>query len=197
VGGVTLLDLLAGDRLARRAPRKAASAPADGSIELTESVSVAGTPKQAYDFWRQLENLPRFMAHLRDVQQNGERRSHWVAVAPGGGSVAWDAEIVNEVPDELIAWRSIEGADVENSGTVRFSPDRAGRGTQIDVELRYRPPLGGAGALVAKLFGEEPGQQLKADLRRLKQVLETGEVPTTEGQPSGRASRAALDEVQP
>ncbi len=202
VGGVTLLDLLAGDRLARRSPGKAASAPADGSIELTESISVAGTPKQAYGFWRQLENLPRFMAHLRDVQQTGERRSHWVAAAPGGGSVAWDAEIVNEVPGELIAWRSIDGADVENSGTVRFSEDRAGRGTQIDVELRYRPPMGGAGALVAKLFGEEPGQQLKADLRRLKQVLETGEVATTEGQSSGRVSRdhgarAARGEVQP
>jgi uncharacterized membrane protein len=190
VGGVTALDVVVGDRLARRSSALGTQAPRDGTIEVSESIAINAEPQQAYAFWRQLENLPRFMKHLAHVQERGERRSHWVARAPGGGTVEWDAEIVDEVPNELIEWRSVEAASVPNSGSVRFTRDRAGRGTCIEVRMRYEPPLGGAGALIAKLFGEEPAQQMKEDLRRLKQIIETGEIPTTEGQPSGRARDA-------
>lgn len=190
VGGVTALDLLAGDRLARRTPSRAADARRDGSIQVVESVIVNAKPARAYEQWRRLENLPTFMRHLERVEQKDGALSHWIARAPGGRTVEWDAEIVDETPGQVISWRSTGAADVTNSGTVRFVEEPAGRGTRIEVDLRYTPPLGGAGALVAKLFGEEPAQQLKEDLRRFKQILETGEIPTTEGQPSGRASRA-------
>lgn len=190
VGGVTALDVLAGDRLARRAPARATDASRDGSIQVVESISVNVKPARAYEFWRRLENLPTFMKHLKAVEERDGGRSHWVARAPGGGSVAWDAEITDEIPGEVIAWRSCEGAGIVNSGTVRFHAEPADRGTRIEVDLRYKPPLGGAGALVAKLLGEEPSQQLKEDLRRLKQIVETGEIPTTEGQPSGRKARS-------
>jgi hypothetical protein len=116
------------------------------------------------------------MDHLESVRVTGDRQSHWVAKAPAGHTVEWDAETVEERTDELIAWRSLPGASVPNSGQVRFEPAVGGRGTEVHVELRYDPPGGKLGALVAKLFGEEPGQQVAGDLLRLKQVLETGEV---------------------
>jgi uncharacterized membrane protein len=141
--------------------------------------------EEVYAFWRDLENLPRFMRHLESVTSEGPRRSHWVARAPGGRRVAWDAEIVDERPNELIAWRSLADADVRNAGSVTFEPGRGGRGTTIRVSLSYAPPGGKFAAVIAKLFGEDLGQQIHDDLRRLKQLLEAGEVPTIEGQPRG------------
>ena len=111
--------------------------------------------------------------------------------APAGRTVEWDAEVTEDRPDEAIGWKAAEGADIENSGTVRFEPGPAGRGTVVRVRLRYRPPAGALGAAVAKLFGEEPRQQAQEDLRRFKRVMEIGEVPTTEGQPAGRRSSVA------
>jgi uncharacterized membrane protein len=108
-------------------------------------------------------------------------RSHWVAKGPAGTSVEWDAEITEDRPGERIAWRSVEGADVENSGAVSFEAAPGGRGTIVRVELEYNPPGGFLGAGLARLFGEEPGQQVDADLRRFKQVMETGEVVVSEG----------------
>lgn len=189
VGGVTALDVLAGDRLARRSPARAADASRDGSIQVVESVIVNAKPARAFEAWSRLESLPTFMRHLARVEKRDESRSHWVARAPGGGTVEWDAEIVEETPGRIIAWRSTGDSSVRNSGTVRFVEEPAGRGTRIEVDLRYTPPLGGAGAIVAKMLGEEPSLQLKEDLRRFKQILETGEIPTTEGQPSGRDAR--------
>jgi uncharacterized membrane protein len=186
VGGITVLDVLAGDRWSRHSPTRAEDAPADGSVRVAGSIAVMASADEAYRFWRQLEHLPIFMKHLDLVQETDARHSHWVARAPGGRHVEWNAEITDDVPNERIAWRSTAGSEVENSGTVRFVPDRAGRGSMIEVELRYRPPFGGAGAMLATLFGEEPRQQLAEDLRRLKQMVETGEIATTEGQPSGR-----------
>jgi uncharacterized membrane protein len=121
------------------------------------------------------------MQHLESVREIGEGRSHWVAKAPAGSTVEWNAEITAERPNELIAWRSLEGADVDNSGSIRFEPAPGGRGTIVRAEVEYTPPGGIIGAALAKLFGEEPGQQVEADLRRFKQVMETGEVVRSEG----------------
>jgi uncharacterized membrane protein len=120
----------------------------------------------------------------------GEGRSHWVAKAPAGTTVEWDAEVYNEKENEMIAWRSLEGSQVDNAGSVHFTPAPGGRGTQVRVVLKYDPPAGVIGAAVARLFGESPAQQIDEDLRRFKQLMEAGEVATTTGQPSGRAASA-------
>ncbi|MGI9075193.1 MAG: SRPBCC family protein [Bryobacteraceae bacterium] len=116
------------------------------------------------------------MKHLESVQVTGENRSHWKATGPGGKTVEWDAEIVDDQPNARIVWRSLEGSDIDNSGSVQFERAPGGRGTLVRVELQYSPPGGVISATLAKLFGEEPGQQVDDDLRAFKQVLETGEV---------------------
>jgi uncharacterized membrane protein len=148
-------------------------------------VTINKPAEEVFAFWRNFENLPRFMRHLESVTTEGSTRSHWVARAPAGRRVAWDAEIVEERPNELIAWRSLDDADIRNAGVVEFERAPGGRGTTIRVSLSYAPPGGKVAAAVAKLFGEEPGQQIEEDLRRLKQLLEAGEAPTVEGQPRG------------
>ncbi|MCA1618741.1 MAG: SRPBCC family protein [Acidobacteria bacterium] len=151
-----------------------------GSVPVNKSIIINATPEEVYAFWRELTNLPRFMRHLESVTWTGEGRSHWVAKAPGG-SVEWDAEITEDRPNQLIAWRSLEGSEVDNSGTVRFEQAAGGRGTVVRVELDYSPPGGAAGALVAKLVGEDPDGQMQVDLRRLKQVIELGEIVVSDG----------------
>jgi uncharacterized membrane protein len=126
--------------------------------------------------WHNFENFPRFMAHLESVRMIDERRSHWKATAPGGSTIEWDAETIEDRPNELIAWRSLPDSEVPNSGQVRFRDAPGNRGTEVIVDLKYQPPGGKIGALIAKLFGEEPSQQVKSDLRRLKQFLEIGEI---------------------
>jgi uncharacterized membrane protein len=159
--------------------------PHGQGIKVTKVVTIAKSPEELYSFWRNFENLPKFMAHLESVEVIDARRSHWVAKAPFGKSVAWDAEIVNEVPNEMIAWRSVEPADVPNTGSVWFKALPAGRGTEVKVTLEYNPPAGLLGAAVAKFFGEEPGVQVRDDLLHFKSLLEAGEIPTVEGQPQG------------
>ena len=149
---------------------------ARGRIHVRRSVTVDRGREEVYAFWRDFENLPRFMEHLESVRITDGDRSHWTARAPAGRTVEWDAELTEDVPGERIAWRSLPGADVPNRGVVRFVPAPADRGTEVHVELEYDPPAGRLGATVAKLFGEEPSIQVAADLRRFKQVLETGEV---------------------
>ena len=155
-------------------------------IEVTRSLTINRSPDELYRYWRHFENLPSIMAHLESVTVQDDKRSHWVMKGPAGKRIEWDAEIVNEKANQLIAWQSCEGADVDHWGAVRFTPALGGRGTQVTVELEYEPIGGAFGAAIAKLFGEEPGQQIAEDLRRFKQVMEVGEVPTTEGQPRGR-----------
>jgi uncharacterized membrane protein len=166
------------------------SVPAGHGIKVEKSITINRSPEELYRFWRNFENLPRFMNHLESVRTTEGNRSHWVAKAPAGSTVEWDAEIYNEKEGELIAWRSLEGADVDNAGSVRFEPATGGRGTTVRVTLKYDPPGGAIGALFAKLFGEEPSQQIEEDLRRFKQVMEAGEAATTEGQSSGRSATA-------
>jgi uncharacterized membrane protein len=153
-------------------------------LHVIKSVTINRPRQEVYEFWRDLEHLPTFMIHLEAVTSSGARRSHWVARAPAG-RVEWDAETIEDRPGEIIAWRSLEGTDVPNGGSVRFSDAPADRGTEVHVDLHYDPPAGSAGALVATLFGEEPHQQLRDDLRRLKQVMETGEVVRSDGSPEG------------
>jgi uncharacterized membrane protein len=178
--GVTAADLLCARQLSRRR-----NGAADGSLHSVQVVTVNRSPEEVYRFWRDFQNLPRFMVHLESVEATGGARSHWKAKGPAGRTVEWDAEITQDRPNELIAWRSLPGADVENSGTVRFTRAPGGRGTEVRVELRYTPPGGGVGATIAKLFGENPEQQARDDLRRFKQVIETGEVVRSEGSPDG------------
>ena len=157
------------------------STDARSTTRVKKSLIINRDPEELYAFWRDFENLPRVMPHLESVRVTDERRSHWVAKAPAGTTVEWDAEVTEDRPNELIAWRSLAGAEVENSGSVRFVPAAGGRGTVVSVEMEYAPPGGPLGALVAKLFGEEPGQQAQESLRCFKQVMETGEVVVSDG----------------
>jgi uncharacterized membrane protein len=164
--------------------RSALSGPRGVHVE--EIVTINRPPSQLYRFWRAFEQLPTFMDHLVSVTQLDQRRSHWIAKAPAGRTVEWDAEIINEIPDELIGWRTLDGADVISAGSVRFLPARGGRGTEVRVRLQYDPPGGKVGSAIAWMFGEEPSQTIQEDLRRFKWLMEAGEIPTTEGQPRGR-----------
>lgn len=160
-------------------------------IEVVKSMTINRPAGELYAFWRDFRNLPNIMPHLRSVEVLSDKRSHWVAQAPAGFTVEWDAEIVNEKPATLIAWQSVEGSGVANWGVVRFTETSGGRGTEVKVELEYESPAGTTGVALAKLFGEEPSQQVEDGLRRFKQTMETGEVPTVEGQPRG-VQRQAL-----
>jgi uncharacterized membrane protein len=155
-------------------------------VHVKESITIDRPVTELYLFWRNFENLPRFMEHLESVRQIDRDRSHWVAKAPAGMRVEWDAEIINEVENQVIGWRSLPGADVASAGSVNFDDAGERRGSRVTVHLQYEPPAGRLGALAAKLFGEEPSQQIREDLRRLKRLLEAGELPTIEGQTSGR-----------
>lgn len=162
------------------------SIPYGTGVRVDKAVTVNKPREEVYRFWRNLENLPKFMGHLESVKTLDDKRSHWVAKAPAGKRVEWDAEINNEIENRLIGWRSLEGSDVDNAGSVQFKDAPSGRGTEVKIELQYNPPGGSVGAVFAKLFGEEPGQQIEDDLRRFKRIMEAGELPTTEGQASAR-----------
>ncbi|MDX6593817.1 MAG: hypothetical protein QOJ13_3013 [Gaiellales bacterium] len=179
VAGITVPDLIGSARLA------AADGQAERPVDVKAAITVRHPREELYRFWHNFENLPRFMYHLESVEVTGELRSHWRAKAPMGRHVSWDAETTDDRPGELISWRSLPGADVENSGIVRFTDAPGNRGTEVHVEIHYEPPAGTVSIVLAKLLGEEPTQQVKDDLRRLKQVLETGEVVRSEGTPEG------------
>jgi uncharacterized membrane protein len=142
----------------------------------TQTIVVNREPADVYQFWLRFEQFPRFMKHLEQVSVRKDGRSHWKARGPGGVIYEWDAETIENRPNELITWRSLPGGDVQNEGSVRFEQAPGGRGTLVRVNLRYAPPAGAVGAAVATLLGREPGQEVMADLRRFKQVIETGEV---------------------
>ncbi|HYC57975.1 MAG TPA: SRPBCC family protein [Thermoanaerobaculia bacterium] len=162
------------------------SVPYGRGVRVEKSVTINASPEQVYSFWRNFENLPRFMHNLESVEVRDSKRSHWTAKGPAGSSVDWEAEIINEVPNELIGWRSVDGSQVDNAGSVHFTPASGGRGTEVRVILRYDPPAGTLGAKISKILGEDPAMNVQEDLRRLKMLLETGEIATTEGQSTGR-----------
>jgi len=143
-------------------------------VNVLETVSINRSIEELYRFWRNLENLPQFMRHLISVEKITDTISRWRAKGPAGSIVEWEAEIYNEVPSKLIAWRSLEGSDVVSAGSVNF--DEANRGTRVTVHLQYSPPGGKLGASVAKLFGKDAKTEIREDLRRFKQFVEAGVV---------------------
>jgi uncharacterized membrane protein len=153
--------------------------------KVEQRVTIVRPAKDLYAFWRNFENLPRFMQHLEAVYVTDDQRSHWIARAPAGRSLVWDAEVIHERPNESIAWRSLPGADVSNSGRVRFREAPEGQSTEVEVVFEYEPPARVFGVGVARLFGEEPDQQIASDLRRFKAIMETGEVAMTPEQSAG------------
>jgi len=188
ITGKSLLHNLFGINTALKGKPPMASVKHGEGIKHVKTLTINRPPEELFRFWRNFENLPRFMDHLKSVQITGANTSHWIAKAPAGTDVEWDAVIHNEIPNQLIAWRSVEGSEINNAGSVEFKATAGGQATEVKVEINYEPPAGKLGAAVAKIFGEEPGQQLDDDLRRFKQLMETGEIPTTEGQSSGRGA---------
>jgi uncharacterized membrane protein len=166
----------------RRGP--ATAVPAGRGVKVEMGFTVNRPAADLYRFFRDFENLGRILSHVESVRVTGNR-SHWVARGPLGFRPEWDAEVFNERENELIAWRSLPGSEIETAGSIHFTPAPGGHGTEVRVSLKYNPPAGKAGILLAGLFGEDPESVLREDLRRFKQLMETGEIATTEGQPHG------------
>jgi uncharacterized membrane protein len=156
-------------------------------IQVEKTVIIERSVEELYQFWRDFSNLPQFMHHLRSVttQDESQTRTHWIANAPLNATVEWDAEIVLDEPPNLIAWTSLENANINNCGLVRFQSATGNRGTEVKVVLEYQPPGGKLTDAIAKLFGQSPEQQIGDELNHFKQLMETGEIPTTKGQPQG------------
>lgn len=182
VACATAIDVLASRELIN------IDSPHEPHETIVKSLTINCSADAAYEFWRDLKNFPRFMRHVESVETTGARTSHWVARGPGGAHVEWDAEIVQDEANSRMAWRTLPYSEVEHEGVVSFEPAPGGRGTIVRVSMRYVPPAGKFGVRMARLFGEEPSVQLDEDLRRMKQLIETGEIATTAGQPSGQRS---------
>jgi uncharacterized membrane protein len=171
------------------------SVKASSGVKVEKSFTINAPVEKIYSFWRKFENLPRFMLHLESVTETDSVRSHWVAKAPLGTTVEWDAEIISDTPNSMISWRSLEGSQISNAGSVWFKQASGGRGTTVKVNLNYEPPAGKLGAAIAWLAGEEPSIQVQEDLRRFKQLMETDENATTKNQSTGRTKSATKFDV--
>jgi len=194
LAGVAALDVWCASRISERREDRGLLARREDESETSalpertrKSITINRPIDDVYAFWRDFGNFPRFMPGIESIELREDGRSHWVAKGPAGRRIEWDSEIVEESPRSTIAWRSLPGADVPNAGSVHFEPAPGDRGTIVRVELDYDMPHGAAGEAVAKLFGVSPGKQVEVALMRAKQLLETGEVARTEGQPAGRA----------
>lgn len=186
VAGITAVDVYAA--LRTKGSQHGKGRP--GPLKLEASTTVNKSPEEVYAFWRDLTNLPSFMLHLKSVTQlDDPLRTRWVANAPIRKSVSWDAELTGDEVGRRISWKSLKGADIDNSGTVHFAPAPGDRGTEVRVVLHYDVPGGMIGRAVAKLLGEEPEQQVRDDLRRFKQVMETGSIVRNESLPHGTDAR--------
>src|SRR5918994_5720411 len=150
-------------------------------VHVHEAITINRPLAEVYQFWRKFENFPTFMSHLESVQTIALGRSRWRAKGPAGVRVEWEAEIIGDRESEWIAWRSIEGSAIQHSGSVKFEHAPGARGTELHVELQYNPPAGVLGVTIARLFGDDPEQQIREDLRRFKQLLETGELALSDG----------------
>jgi uncharacterized membrane protein len=189
VAGVTALDVLAAARLTgSKAGRAVPGVSGRTDIYLERSIAVSKTPEECYRFWRSFENLPRFMQSLESVRPLDERRSRWVAKGPMAMRLEWTSEITADRPGEELAWRTLDDSGAAHAGSVKFEAAPAGRGSIVRISLHYSPLGGALGAGLVKLLGHDPQSLLREDLRRFKQVMETGEIPTTRGQPTGRRS---------
>ncbi len=155
---------------------------------IEQTINVGKSPQECYAFWRDVSNLPRFSPLLESVVALDSKRSHWVMKGPGGARLEWDSELTVDRPGERLAWHSLQGSEVTHAGVVHFETAPAGRGTWVRVMMHYQPPAGRAGIAFAKILGSDPNSTVREDLRRFKSLIETGEIPTTRGQPSGRRS---------
>jgi uncharacterized membrane protein len=173
--GVTVLDATCAQRL------REASGRHGRAVRARRSLTINRPAEELYRVWRHVSNLPRFMRRIESVHATGDRRSHWIARGPFGMRVEWDAEITEDRPNQAIAWRSLSGSPIDTAGAVRFSPAPGGRGTEVTVELEYSLPGRAVSAQLARLLGQAPEQQLQEDLRRFKQLLETGQIIESEG----------------
>jgi uncharacterized membrane protein len=184
-GGILIYHGVIGDKNLQNKLIETAGLLTTG-LRVEKTVTIQNkSPEELYAFWRNFENLPTFMKNLHSVQIVNETRSHWMAKSPMG-SVEWDAEMLIDRPNELITWASVPGANVENSGSVRFTPAYPGRGTEVKLVLEYSLPGGAIADAIAKVFNQSPEQQIVEDLRHFKMLMETGEIATTEGQSAGR-----------
>jgi uncharacterized membrane protein len=189
VAGILALDTLAATHFTKHARHPLVSgvaAPTDLYFET--SIATIKTPEECYRFWRNVENLPRFMESLQSVRALDERRFHWVAKGPGETVYEWDCEITEDRPGAALAWRTVNGAQLPNAGSVIFEPAPHGRGTIVRLSVHYSPVDGELTAALAQLLRQDPQSQVHEDLRRFKQLLESGELATTHGQSTGRRS---------
>jgi uncharacterized membrane protein len=186
VVGVAVIDALAARRLSQQ---PGGGDPRLDHVHILRAITVNKPIEQVYAFWRDFQNMPRFMRYIERVEALDGGRSRWVATGPAGVTFSWTAEVTDEHEPERISWRSLPESDIESRGTVRFQHAPGARGTEVALDIEYRPPAGALGRTVAWMFGKEPAQQMREDLRRFKQLLETGEVALSEGAGLWRASR--------
>jgi uncharacterized membrane protein len=161
---------MVGASTAEQPERDNVSVPYGKGIRVEESVIVGAPPSTVFRYWRNFENLPKFMSHLQSVEVLDNVRSHWSTKGPAGTNVEWEAEVINEVPNELIGWRSVDGSTVNHAGSVHFTA--TDRGTEVRVIMRYDPPAHSVGARIARLLGEDPAKQVRDDLQQFKSLLE-------------------------
>ncbi len=197
-GNCKIYEALDLDSTGRAFGNEPMTGPLPHEIVVEHWLTVNRPVKEVYGFWRHLENLPRFMEYLQTVTEIDAKRSHWVAKTPiGGVPVEWDAEITEEIPDKRLVWGSQPGSTLMTSGSVDFNAAPGDRGTELHVRMRYSPPGGAAGAAVAKVFNQITSQSIEDDLRRFKEVMETGEVASTGAHNGGRAQRmSGSDRIQ-
>jgi len=177
VTGSSLLMRLLGKNRALVSSTGAAAVPHEQGIRVEDSILIERSAGELYHFWRNFTNLPQFMPHLKSVEVYEGNRSHWTVEGPAGTTVQWDAEVINDQPNELIAWRTVEGSVVDHAGTVRFRPTPDGSATMVEVVFEYAPAGGAVGAAVVRLFGRAPEKQVRESLERLKAVFSGGASP--------------------
>jgi uncharacterized membrane protein len=187
VAGLLAVDALAASRLMRQGGWISGVA-SETDLYFETSIATTKSPDECYRFWRNVQNLPRFMDNLQTVQALDERRFHWVAKGPAETPMEWDCEITEDRPGSALAWRTLDGAQIPNAGSVIFEAAPNGRGTIVRLSIHYSPTGGRLTAGLARLLRQDPQSQVDEDLRRFKQLLETGEIATTQGQPTGRRS---------
>jgi uncharacterized membrane protein len=169
--------------------KRRVSVPADKGSRADRAITIGRPVEEVYGFWRKLDNLPRFMRHLDSVTVKDELHSHWVAKLKGERTVEWDAEIIEDRPNEVLSWRSMPDSELENAGSVWFSPAPGGRGTVVRISIMYRPPAGKVGKAIGKLLGRDAEEDIGEDLLSVKSLLEAGEIPRTAGQPRGGSAK--------
>jgi uncharacterized membrane protein len=186
-GNSPLYRMLGRNTAVKTNPRRV-SVPHQQGIHVVRAATIQRSIEDLYNFWRDPTNLPQVMSYIESVQVTGPNRAHWTIKLPGGKKAEFDVEVYTDIPNEVISWRSLPGSEIPNAGSVRFNAAPAGRGTEVHLTLEFVPPGGPLGQAILKLFGEAPAQYVGQFLREFKQVMETGEKATTEGQTSGRES---------